>query len=56
MPRYLLTFYAVEDEWLALPEADFGAVAGALVSLPWDVLLLGNIRAGAPNAARLATA
>ena len=25
MPRYLLTFYAVEDEWMALPEAERSA-------------------------------
>jgi hypothetical protein len=30
MPRYLLTFYAVEDEWMALPEAERNAAIGEI--------------------------
>ncbi|HYK97675.1 MAG TPA: YciI family protein [Candidatus Acidoferrales bacterium] len=30
MPRYLLTFYAVEDEWMALPEAERNTAIGEI--------------------------
>ena len=41
---------------LALPEADLDAVIPALRALPWDILILGNLAASAPNATRLAQA
>ena len=39
---------------LARPEADLDAVIPALTSLPWELLVLGNLAPGAPNATRLA--
>jgi len=40
----------------AVPNADLRAVVPALLSLPWDVALLGNLAPDAPNVARLAAA
>lgn len=41
---------------LATPDADLDAVIPALTSLPWDLLILGSLAPGAPNATRLAQA
>src|SRR6266853_5624535 len=41
---------------LALPEANFDALMPSLRALPWDILILGNLAASAPNATRLARA
>lgn len=41
---------------LALPEGDLLALIPTLLSLPWDVAILSNLAADAPNAARLAAA
>ena len=40
----------------ALPEADLSALAAALETLPWQVLILSNLVAGAANADRLCAA
>src|SRR5256885_2859758 len=41
---------------LACRGADVDAILPAIESLPWDVIRLGNLVEGAPNAARLAAA
>jgi len=40
----------------ALAEADLSALAAAVEGLPWQVLILSNLAAGAPNTERLCTA
>lgn len=45
-----------ELDVLAVPDADWPAVAAALEALPWQVIILSNLAEGAPNAKQLCDA